>query len=291
MKKLLVAVLATIALSANAFTITGAGASFPYPVYAKWASEFKKATGNTVNYQSIGSGGGIKQINAKIVDFGATDVAVADEALKKNGQIQFPMVMGSVVTVVNIPGVKTNQINLTLSQVADIFSGKIKNWKELGQGLPDLGIVLAVRADSSGTTGVFTQHLANHNTDFKNTVGVGKTVKWGGNAIAGKGNAGVAAMTQQVKGSIGYVEYAYAKSSALTTTKIDGIEPSAAGFRSSKWTLTAETYLIVYPDGANTKHVAEFVKFCYDNDAMADELDYVPLSAEKKAASLKILGM
>lgn len=290
MKKFIVGLFAAVAMSAQAVTITGAGASFPYPVYAKWAAGFQKETGITVNYQSIGSGGGIKQINGKVVDFGATDVAVDAATLKKKGQIQFPMVMGGVVTVVNIPGVKTNEINLTLTQVSDIFSGKIKNWKELGQGLPDLGVVLAVRADSSGTTGVFTQHLANHNTDFKNTVGVGKTVKWGGNAIAGKGNAGVAAMVQQVKGSIGYVEYAYAKSSGLTTTKIDGIEPSAAGFKSGKWILTAETYLIVYPDSPNIKQIAEFVAYCYSHDEMAEALDYVPLSKEKKVATIRLLG-
>ena len=290
MNKLLAALAATVVLAANAFTITGAGASFPYPVYAKWASEFNKDTGNIVNYQSIGSGGGIKQINGKIVDFGATDVAVADDELKKNGQIQIPMVMGGVVLVVNLDGVKSNQIDLTIAQVVDVFSGKITNWKQLGQGLPDMPITIAVRADSSGTTGVFTQHLANHSADFKSTVGVGKTVKWPGNSVAGKGNAGVAAMVQQIKGTIGYVEYAYAKQGGLATTKINGVEPSAAGFKSGKWILVAETFIIVYPDGANTSKVREFVEYCYNHDADAEALDYVPLSKEKKAAALKLLG-
>ena len=282
--------LASIALSANAFTIVGAGASFPYPIYAKWASEFQKSTGNIVNYQSIGSSGGIKQIDSQTVDFGATDVARPQKELDELGQIQFPMVMGGVVTVVNIPGVKNNQINLSITQVADIFSGKITNWKELGQGLPDLKITLAVRADGSGTTGVFTEHLATHSDGFKQIVGIGKTVKWPGNSVGGKGNAGVAAMVQRVKGSIGYVEYAYTKSNNLTLTKINNVAPSAEAFKSGKWILTADTFLIVYPDGANTKQVAEFVKFCYDNDKAAEDLDYVPLSAEKKAVTLKLLS-
>ena len=286
----MLALLATIALSANAFTITGAGASFPYPVYAKWAEAFKAETGNQINYQSIGSSGGIKQINSKTVDFGASDVAVTQDKLDKHGQVQFPMVMGGVVVVVNVPGVKTNQINLSMAQVADVFSGKITNWKDLGQGLPNLPIMLAVRSDGSGTTGVFTQHLSSHSPTFKDTVGVGKSVNWPSNQIGGKGNAGVATMVGKVKGAIGYVEYAYAKQNNLVTTKINNVAPSADAFKSGDWILTAETYLIVYPDGANTKHVAEFVAYCYAHDEMAEALDYVPLSAEKKAATLKLLG-
>jgi phosphate transport system substrate-binding protein len=146
MKKIIMALMASIALSANAFTITGAGASFPYPIYAKWAESFKADTGNIVNYQSIGSSGGIKQIDKKTVDFGASDVARTQEELDKMGQIQFPMVMGGVVLVVNLEGVTNNQIDLTITQVADIFRGKITNWKELGQGLPDMPIILAVRS-------------------------------------------------------------------------------------------------------------------------------------------------
>jgi phosphate transport system substrate-binding protein len=282
MKKVLVSLFSIIALSANAFTITGAGASFPYPVYAKWAEQYRAETGNTVNYQSIGSSGGIKQINSKTVDFGATDVAVKQADLDKNGQVQFPMVMGGVVVVVNVPGVKNNQLNLTMDQVADIFSGKITNWKELGQGLPDLDIMLAVRSDGSGTTGVFTQHLANHSESFKSIIGVGKTVTWKGNYVGGKGNAGVASMVGKVKGTIGYVEYAYAKQNNLPTAKIDGVEPSMDAFKSGKWILTADTYLIVYPDGEKTKDVYKFVEWCYNNDQYAIELDYVPLSDSKK---------
>ena len=290
MNKLLAAMFATIALTANAFTITGAGASFPYPVYAKWAEAYKAETGNSVNYQSIGSSGGIKQIDRKTVDFGASDVARKQEELDKMGQVQFPMVMGGVVLVINVPGVESNQINLTMDQVVGVFSGKITNWKDLGQGLPNMPIMLAVRSDGSGTTGVFTQHLANHIASFKDSVGVGKQVNWPDNQVGGKGNAGVAATVKQIKGTIGYVEYAYAKQNGLVTTKIDGNEPSAEAFKSGKWILTAETFLIVYPDSENTKNVAEFVKFCYNNDAMADALDYVPLSAEKKAATLELLS-
>ena len=177
-----------------------------------------------------------------------------------------------------------------MDQVVGVFSGKITNWKDLGQGLPNMPIMLAVRSDGSGTTGVFTQHLANHIASFKDSVGVGKQVNWPDNKVGGKGNAGVAATVKQIKGTIGYVEYAYAKQNGLVTTKIDGNEPSAEAFKSGKWILTAETFLIVYPDSENTKNVAEFVKFCYNNDAMADALDYVPLSAEKKAATLELLS-
>jgi phosphate transport system substrate-binding protein len=289
MKKVLVSLFSIIALSANAFTITGAGASFPYPVYAKWAEQYRAETGNTVNYQSIGSSGGIKQINSKTVDFGASDVAVKQADLDKNGQVQFPMVMGGVVVVVNVPGVENNQLNLTMDQVADIFSGKITNWKELGQSLPDLDIMLAVRSDGSGTTGVFTQYLANHSASFKSAVGVGKTVTWKGNYVGGKGNAGVAALVGKIKGTIGYVEYAYAKQNNLPTAKIDGVEPSAEAFKSGKWILTAETYLIVYPDGENTKDVYKFVEWCYNNDQYAVELDYVPLSDGRKQIARNLM--
>ena len=289
MKKLLAALVATVALSANAFTITGAGASFPYPVYAKWADQFRADTGTTVNYQSIGSSGGIKQIDKKIVDFGASDVARSQEELDKMGQVQFPMVMGGVVLVVNVPGVENNQLNLTMDQVADVFSGKITNWKELGQGLPDLTIMLAVRSDGSGTTGVFTEHLANYSESFKSNIGVGKSVNWKGNYVGGKGNAGVAAMVGKVKGAIGYVEYAYAKQNNLPTTRVNGVAPSAEAFKSGKWILTAETFLIAYPNDPRIKDVLAFVEFCYNNDKAADDLDYVPLSEERKAIARRLM--
>ena len=288
MKKLLAAMIATITLTANAFTITGAGASFPYPVYAKWAEAYQAETGNTVNYQSIGSSGGIKQIDKKTVDFGASDVARKQEELDKMGQVQFPMVMGGVVVVVNLPSVKSNELNLTMTQVADIFSGTVTNWKDVAAGLPDMPIAITHRSDGSGTTAIFTGYLSAASADFKAKIGEGKAVKWQGNTVGGKGNAGVAAMVGQIKGAIGYVEYAYAKQNGLVTTKIDGVEPSAEAFKSGKWTLTASTYIIVYPNGEKTQDVYKFFEWCYNNDAIAESLDYVALSDKVKAETRAI---
>ena len=285
MNKLLAALIATFSIAASAGDLTGAGASFPYPVYAKWAEAYQAETGNTVNYQSIGSSGGIKQIDKKTVDFGASDVARSQEELDKMGQVQFPMVMGGVVVVINLPGVESNQLNLTLTQVADIFSGTITNWKDVQAGLPDRPIAIVHRADGSGTTAIFTGYLSAESADFKAKIGEGKAVKWQGNTVGGKGNAGVAAMVGQIKGSIGYVEYAYAKQNGLTTTRINGVEPSAAAFKSGEWALTASTFIIVYPDGENTQAVYKFFDWCYNNDAIAESLDYVALSDKIKAES------
>ena len=288
MNKLLATLLASLAFVASAETITGAGASFPYPVYAKWAEAYRAETGNTVNYQSIGSSGGIKQIDKKTVDFGASDVARKQEDLDKMGQIQFPMVMGGVVVVVNLPGVGSNQLNLTLTQVADIFSGTITNWKDVSAGLPDMPIAIVHRSDGSGTTAIFTGYLAAESADFNTKVGTGKSVKWQGNTVGGKGNAGVAAMVGQIKGAIGYVEYAYAKQNGLTTTKVNGVEPSAEAFKSGAWTLTASTFIIVYPNGEKTQEVYKFFDWCYNNDAIAESLDYVALSDKVKAETRAI---
>ena len=283
MNKLIAALIATLSLTAFAGNITGAGASFPYPVYAKWAEAYRAETGNTINYQSIGSSGGIKQIDRKTVDFGASDVARSQEELDKMGQVQFPMVMGGVVVVVNLPGVESNQLNLTLTQVADIFSSKITNWKDVQAGLPDRPIAIVHRSDGSGTTAIFTGYLSAESADFKSKIGEGKAVKWQGNIVGGKGNAGVAAMVGQIKGAIGYVEYAYAKQNGLTTTKINGVEPSAEAFKSGEWTLTASTFIIVYPNGEKTQDVYKFFDWCYNNDAIAESLDYVALSDKVKA--------
>ena len=288
MNKLLATLLASLAFVASAETITGAGASFPYPVYAKWAEAYRAETGNTVNYQSIGSSGGIKQIDKKTVDFGASDVARKQEELDKMGQIQFPMVMGGVVVVVNLPGVKSNELNLTMTQVADIFSGTITNWKDVAAGLPDMPIAITHRSDGSGTTAIFTGYLSAASADFKAKIGEGKAVKWQGNTVGGKGNAGVAAMVGQIKGAIGYVEYAYAKQNGLVTTRIDGVEPSAAAFKSGAWTLTASTYIIVYPNGDKTQDVYKFFEWCYNNDVIAESLDYVALSDKVKAETRAI---
>ena len=285
MNKLLAALVATLSITAYAQNVTGAGASFPAPVYFKWAEQYKIETGNAINYQSIGSSGGIKQIDAKTVDFGASDVARKQEELDKMGQVQFPMVMGGVVVVVNLPGVESNQLNLTLTQVADIFSGTITNWKDVQAGLPDRPIAIVHRSDGSGTTAIFTGYLAAESADFKAKIGEGKAVKWQGNTVGGKGNAGVAAMVGQIKGAIGYVEYAYAKQNGLTTTRINGVEPSAAAFKSGEWVLTASTFIIVYPNGERTKDVYKFFDWCYNNDSIAESLDYVALSDKIKAES------
>jgi phosphate transport system substrate-binding protein len=285
MNKLLTALVAILSTTAYAQNITGAGASFPAPVYFKWAEQYKTETGNAINYQSIGSSGGIKQIDAKTVDFGASDVARSQVDLDKNGQVQFPMVMGGVVVVVNLPGVESNQLNLTLQQTADIFSGAVTNWKDVAAGLPDRAIAIVHRADGSGTTAIFTGYLSAASADFKAKIGEGKAVKWQGNTVGGKGNAGVAAMVGQIKGAVGYVEYAYAKQNGLTTTRINGVEPSAAAFKSGEWALTASTFIIVYPNGERTKDVYKFFDWCYNNDAIAESLDYVALSDKVKAES------
>lgn len=269
-------------LPISAFATTGAGATFPAPLYFKWAEVYQKETGKKVNYQSIGSSGGLRQIDALTVDFGATDEARKQADLDAKNQIQFPTVIGGVVAVVNIPGVKINEINLSSNMLADIFSGKITNWKQVDSKLPDLQITIVHRADGSGTTSIFTNYLSSMSETFKTEIGAGKSVKWKGLAIGGKGNAGVAAMVAQTKGAIGYVEYAYAKQNNLITTKIDGVEPNLDTFKSKKWVLTAETYIIVYPNDTAKEAIA-FFDWCFKNDKIALELDYVPLSDKTKA--------
>jgi len=285
MKSILAVLAAAFTITAQA-AITGAGATFPAPVYFKWAEQYKQETGIEVNYQAIGSSGGIKQIGQKTVDFGASDVARSEADLKKDGQVQFPTVMGGVVVVVNLPGVEKNQLNLTTDQVARLFSGSVKNWKEIDASLPDMPVTVAHRSDGSGTTSIFTNYLASNSKEFK--LKPGKAVKWEGNAMGGKGNAGVAAMVTQVKGAVGYVEYAFAKQNDLTTTTLNGVAPSADTFKSGDWDITAQTFIIVYPDGKNTKEVYKFFEWCYNNDHIAEELDYVPLSDKTKNESRKL---
>jgi len=285
MKSIIAVLAAAFTITAQA-AITGAGATFPAPVYFKWAEQYKQETGIEVNYQAIGSSGGIKQIGRKTVDFGASDVARSEADLKKDGQVQFPTVMGGVVVVVNLPGIEKNQINLTTDQVARLFSGSVKNWKEIDASLPDMPVTVAHRSDGSGTTSIFTNYLASNSKEFK--LKPGKAVKWEGNAMGGKGNAGVAAMVTQVKGAVGYVEYAFAKQNDLTTTTLNGVAPSADTFKSGDWAITAQTFIIVYPDGKNTKEVYKFFEWCYNNDHIAEELDYVPLSDKTKNESRKL---
>lgn len=290
MKFLAAVAVALTTITASATNITGAGATFPAPVYNKWAEEYHKATGVRLNYQAIGSGGGIKQIDAKTVDFGATDDPRKAEDLAAKKQVQLATVKGGVVAVVNLDGVTKNSLSLTSQQLADIFQGRYKTWNQVDPKLPATPITRVVRADSSGTTAVFTGYLASRSVDFKNSVGAGKTVKWGeGQVVAGKGNAGVAAMVQQVRGSIGYVEYAYAKKGNLVTTQLNGVAGGLENFASGRYELTAATYIIFYQAGANPEAVKFWQWALANGDAMAQELDYVPLTAKEKAESHKIL--
>lgn len=301
--------------SAMAADITGAGATFPYPIYAKWAEAYKAATGNGLNYQSIGSGGGIKQIKAKTVDFGASDMPLSVDELDKDGLMQFPAVMGGVVPIVNLEGVKPGQLKLTGDVLAHIYLGKITKWndKEIadinpGVKLPADDITVAHRADGSGTTFVFADYLSKVNPEFKTTVGVGTAVKWPV-GIGGKGNEGVAANVQRIKGSIGYVEYAYAKKNNMSHTQMknrDGffVQPDDTYFKAAaagadwvntpgmaiiltnqpgkdSWPMTNPTYILMYKvqdDPAKAKEVLKFFDWSYKNGAaMAAELDYVAM--------------
>ena len=212
--------------SAVAADMTGAGATFPYPIYAKWAEAYKKASGNGLNYQSIGSGGGIKQIKAKTVDFGASDMPLKAEELDANGLMQFPAIMGGVVPVVNLDGVAPGKMKLTGEVVAGIYLGKITKWNaneiaalNPGVKLPAEEITVVHRADGSGTSFLFTDYLSKVSPEFKATVGAGTAVKWPA-GVGGKGNEGVAANVQRIKNSIGYVEYAYAKKNKMTYTML-----------------------------------------------------------------------
>ncbi|GJD93746.1 phosphate ABC transporter substrate-binding protein PstS [Methylobacterium iners] len=304
--------LATPSLAAD---ITGAGATFPFPVYSKWAEAYRKDTGTGLNYQSIGSGGGIKQIQAKTVDFGATDAPLKAEALTKDGLVQFPTVMGAVVTVVNIAGVEPGKLKLTGELIGEIYSGKITKWSDAkiakineGVKLPDANITPVYRSDASGTTNIFTTYLSQASEAWKKEFGAATTISWPAGQ-GGKGNEGVTATVKQVPNSIGYVESAYAKQNKLSHTLIQnkaGKFPipdeksfqaaaasadwkSAPGFGISltnqagedAWPITAATFVLVYKDPVDPAKTAEVLKFfswAYKNgDKLAADLDYVPL--------------
>lgn len=210
----------------TAASLTGAGATFPAPIYAKWADSYQKFTGVKVNYQGIGSSGGVKQIVANIVDFGASDAPLSDEQLNKDGLFQFPTVIGGVVLAINVPGVKSGELTLDGKTLGDIYLGQIKKWNdpaitELNPqlNLPDQVIAVVRRADGSGTSFVFTSYLSKVNPDWKQKIGAGSTVNWPV-GLGGKGNDGVAAFVQRLPGAIGYVEYAYAKQNHLAYTKL-----------------------------------------------------------------------
>ncbi|MDP3842076.1 MAG: phosphate ABC transporter substrate-binding protein PstS [Oxalobacteraceae bacterium] len=313
----LTAVSAMTFSTAVAADITGAGATFPYPIYAKWAESYKAATGTGMNYQSIGSGGGIKQIKAKTVDFGASDMPLKFDDMEAAGLMQFPAIMGGVVPVVNLPGVAPGQLKMTADVLAQIYLGKIVKWNApeivaLNQGvkLPDQDITVVHRSDGSGTTFVWTDYLSKTNADFKATVGAGTAVKWPA-GVGGKGNEGVAANVQRIKGSIGYVEYAYAKKNKIAHTQVknrDGqfVQPDDESFKAAaagadwvktpgmsvlltdqpgkaSWPITSASFIIMHKaqaDASRAKDVLKFFDWAYKNGgAMATELDYVPMPA------------
>ncbi len=298
----------------QAADMTGAGASFPAPVYAKWADDYQKATGNQVNYQSIGSGGGIKQINAKTVDFGASDMPLKQEVLDKDGLVQFPTVIGGVVPVINVTGIKAGDLRLTGEIIADIYLGKITKWNdkaiaELNPNakLPGDDIAVVRRADGSGTTFIFTNYLSKVSGEWKSKVGEGTAVQWP-TGMGGKGNEGVAAFLQRIPNSIGYVEYAYAKQNNLAWAWLknpagefvrpddESFKAAAAGTDWSKsafgeiltaqagkasWPISGATFILMHKVQAKPAQAAEVLKFfewSYKNGSkLASELDYVPL--------------
>ncbi len=304
---------ATLVGAAYAQGITGAGASFPAPVYSKWASDYNKATGVRVNYQSVGSGAGLKQIEAKTVDFGASDMPLKDEELKAKGLIQFPMVIGGTVPVVNIQGVAPGQLRLDGQVLGDIYLGKITKWSDPaikalnpGVNLPDAAISPVRRADGSGTTFNFTNYLSTVHAEWKSKVGEGTAVNWPLGA-GGKGNEGVAAFVKQLPNSIGYVEYAYVKQNKMTYALMknkdgafvapddDSFKAAAAGADWSKsfyqlivdkpgkntWPITTATFILMQQKQDKPANAAEAFKFfswAYKNGSKtASDLDYVPM--------------
>jgi phosphate transport system substrate-binding protein len=304
--------------AALAQDVTGAGATFPAPIYAKWADAYNKATGARINYQSVGSGAGLRQIRGKTVDFGASDMPLTDAELAKDGLVQFPTVIGGVVPVVNIKGIAPGQIRLTGQVLGDIYLGKITKWNDAaltalnpGVPLPDAAISPVRRADGSGTTFIFTNYLSKVNAEWKTKVGEGTAVNWPTGA-GGKGNEGVAAFVQRLPNSIGYVEYAYVKQNKMTFTLMrnkdgnfvtpndDTFKAAAAGADWSKtfyqitteqpgkdsWPLTNPTYILMFKSQdkpVNASNALKFFDWAYVNgDKMADDLDYVPLPAAVK---------
>ncbi len=300
---------------AQAADISGAGATFPYPIYAKWADAYKKETGNGLNYQSIGSGGGIKQITARTVTFGASDMPLQPAELDKIGVIQFPTVMGGIVPVVNLEGIKSGDLTIDGPTLAKIYLGEIKTWndpaiKKLNPNvkLPSQAIALVHRSDGSGTTFVFTNYLSKVSADWKSKVGSNTSVEWPA-GIGAKGNEGVANNVGQTKGSIGYVETAYAKQNKLTTTKMinkdgkvvvatpEAIMAAAAGADwahapgfymiitdspgAKSWPIAGATFILIPKEPKDTAATSEALKFfawAYKNgDKMAESLDYIPM--------------
>jgi phosphate transport system substrate-binding protein len=315
MKAIVAAGLVAASTSAFAADITGAGATFPFPIYSKWADAYKKETGNGLNYQSIGSGAGIKQIQAKTVTFGATDAPLKPEQLEKDGLVQWPMVMGAIVPVVNLEGIKPGELVFDGETLANIYLGKITKWDDPAIAklnpklkLPTDAITVVRRSDGSGTTFNFTDYLSKASPDWKTKVGSGTAVEWPA-GVGAKGNEGVAGNIGQTKNSIGYVEYAYAKQNKLTYTALINkagktVAPTIAAFQAAasnadwakapgyyviltdqpgeaSWPITAATFILVHKEPVDKAASAEAVKFFKwafaKGGKMAEELDYIPM--------------
>jgi phosphate transport system substrate-binding protein len=301
--------------AAQAADISGAGATFPYPLYAKWAEAYKAKTGIGLNYQSIGSGGGIKQIKSRTVDFGASDMPLKAEDLKQSGLIQFPTVMGGVVPVVNVKGIQPGQLKLSGELVADIYLGKVTKWNDpaiaklnAGVSLPNQAIAVVHRSDGSGTTFIFADYLSKVSSEWKSKVGANTSLQWP-TGIGGKGNEGVAANVSRTDGAIGYVEYAYAKQNKLAYALMQNqagkfVAPDSESFQSAaasadwekspaydilltnqpgdkSWPITGATFILMYEKSEKpeiAKQVMDFFAWAYaSGDKMADALDYVPM--------------
>ena len=317
-KSLLVAVgLGAAALTAFAADITGAGATFPYPIYSKWAEAYKKETGVGLNYQSIGSSGGIRQIRAKTVTFGATDAPVKGEELDKDGMVQFPAIIGGTVPVVNLEGFKPGELRISGPVLAEVFMGTIAKWNDPklaalnpGKSLPNVNITVVHRADGSGTTFNFTDYLSAVSKDWADKVGKGAAVKWpAASSVGGKGNEGVAANVTRVKGAIGYVEYAYVKKNNMNFLQLQNAEgkyvsPDDATFAAAaagadwfsvpgmgvsmvnakgatSWPISTASFILMYKDPSDkaaSKDAVKFFEWAFKNGKqMAAELDYVAL--------------
>jgi phosphate transport system substrate-binding protein len=301
--------------TASAADIVGAGATFPYPIYAKWAEAYKAKTGIGLNYQSIGSGGGIKQIQAKTIDFGASDAPLKADELQKQGLVQFPAIIGGVVPVVNIEGIAPGAMRLTGPVLADIYLGKIRKWNdkviaELNPSvrLPDVNITVVRRSDGSGTTFLFTDYLAKTSDEWKSKVGASTAVAWP-EGVGGKGNEGVASYVQRIKGAIGYVEYAYAKRNKMSHVAMrnkDGqfVQPDDDAFQAAaqyanwkaepgfyqiltdqpgrtSWPITGASFILLHARADKPQNTTEVLKFfdwaLKNGQKMAEELDYVPM--------------
>lgn len=316
-KKLLASIAVAMPLLASGAEITGAGATFPYPIYAKWAEDYKKTTNVELNYQSIGSSGGVRQINAGTVAFGATDAPVSGEELEKRGQVQFPAVIGGTVPIVNLDGFAPGELRITGTVLAEVFLGDIKMWNDPklavlnpGKNLPNQSITVVHRADGSGTTFNWTDYLTSVSKAWADRVGKGAAVKWPSpQSIGGKGNEGVAANVQRIKGSIGYVEYAYVKKNKLVHMQVQNksgkyVQPDDTTFEAAasgadwfsvpgmgisivnasgdnSWPISTASFIVMYKepkDKSQSKEVLRFFDWAFRNGQKAAlDLDYVPL--------------